>query len=171
MSDYHIRIGCHTFGKLVQLLEQNPLFQSTGSKPQRPIHYHLACFLIRYGIQGSDSLQPAYDLGIGNGSVFLYCWCVSKALRQLGPSTLSWGNTDRQQEVSDYILEHFGFPDCLGALDGTLIRLSKQPKDNGNVYYCRKKFPAVSCFLHPYLSLNLFVRSMFRGLLIMKRDL
>ncbi|KAK2464094.1 hypothetical protein APHAL10511_003881 [Amanita phalloides] len=128
---HKFRIGCQTFDHLVQLLEVNPLFHSTGRKPQCPVHYQLACFLIRYGFQGSDSLQPAYDLGMG-------------ALRQLGPTTISWGDKDRQKVVSDYILEHFGFPDCLGALDGTLIQLTSAPKDNGRTYYCRKKFPAIN---------------------------
>jgi len=35
--------------RLVYLLEQNLIFQSTGKGPQRPVRYQFACFLLRYG--------------------------------------------------------------------------------------------------------------------------
>ncbi|KAG1872204.1 hypothetical protein F4604DRAFT_1955696 [Suillus subluteus] len=43
-------VGRATFDRLVQILEQNPIFESTGRKPQRPVRYQLTCFLLRYGI-------------------------------------------------------------------------------------------------------------------------
>ncbi|KAG1859739.1 hypothetical protein F4604DRAFT_1930457 [Suillus subluteus] len=47
---HEYRVGRATFDRLVQILEQNPIFESTGRKPQRPVRYQLACFLLRYGI-------------------------------------------------------------------------------------------------------------------------
>ena len=138
------RMSRDTFDRLVALLESNPLFTSTGKKPQRPVRYQLACFLMRYSVRGGDSLHAAKQLGIGLGTVFLYCRRVARALREIGLEILTWGNDERHKEVSEYIFEHFGFRDCIGIVDGSLIRLTKSPKVMGLVYYCRKKYPAVS---------------------------
>ncbi|KAI0658943.1 hypothetical protein C8Q70DRAFT_934053 [Cubamyces menziesii] len=136
------RMSRDTFDRLVALLESNPLFTSTGKKPQRPVRYQLACFLMRYSVRGGDSLHAAKQLGIGLGTVFLYCRRVARALREIGLEILTWGNDERHKEVSEYIFEHFGFRDCIGIVDGSLIRLTKSPKVMGLVYYCRKKYPA-----------------------------
>ena len=53
------------------------------------------------------------------------------------------GARKRQEEVSGYIHRNFGFRNCLGVVDGSLIRLTEAPKVMGLVYYCRKKYPAV----------------------------
>jgi hypothetical protein len=138
------RVGRPTFDRLVHLLEQNPIFQSTGKRPQRQVRYQLACFLLRYGSRGADPLQAAHKLAIGFGTVFLYCRRVVRALRELGIQVVSWGDDERRRETSEYVMDVYGFPDCVGMLDGTLIRLTQMPDDNAFSFICRKKFPAVS---------------------------
>ena len=88
-------------------------------------------------------MHAAKQLGIGMGTVILYCWRVSRSLREMGLQIISWGDEYRQQEVEEYIFSHFGFPDCIGIVDESLIRLSKAPQCMGLIYYCRKKYPAV----------------------------
>ncbi|OSC99379.1 hypothetical protein PYCCODRAFT_840847 [Trametes coccinea BRFM310] len=139
---HSFRMSRVTFDRFVYLLEANPIFCSTGKKPQRPVRFQLACFLLRYSVRGGDSMLAAKQLAIGLGTVFLYCRRVSYALRELGLGVLAWGDDARHEEVSEYIEEHFGFRDCIGIVDGSLIRLSKAPDVVGLVYYCRKKYPA-----------------------------
>ncbi|KAG2368625.1 hypothetical protein BDR07DRAFT_1582019 [Suillus spraguei] len=76
---HYFRVGRDTFDRLVAKLADNPIFTSTGTKPQRHVKYQLGCFLFRYGMRGSDSLQVAKELAIGHDSVFKYCRRVSKA--------------------------------------------------------------------------------------------
>jgi hypothetical protein len=55
-------IGRVTIDGLVHVLEQHPVFQSTGRKPQRPVRYQLACFLLHYGTRGASAMQAAHKL-------------------------------------------------------------------------------------------------------------
>lgn len=150
----YLSVGRTTFDRLVHLLEQNPIFQSTGRKPQRPVRYQLACFLLRYGTRGADALQAAHKLGVGFGTVFLYCRRVVRALRELGMGVVTWGDENRLRQVATHIMGRSGIPDCVGMLDGSLVRLTEMPERNGFSFICRKKFPAVSepyyKILHPY---------------------
>ncbi|EAU83249.2 hypothetical protein CC1G_11885 [Coprinopsis cinerea okayama7 len=133
-----------TFDKLVEVLERNPIFQSRGRKPQRAVRYQLATFLLRYASRGSDTLSVAKRMGIGVGTVWLYCRRVTRALRELGLEVITWGDEDRHRETADHVCERTGFPDCIGMIDCTLIRLTDVPSMWGEVYYCRKKYPAVN---------------------------
>ncbi|TFK58518.1 hypothetical protein BDN72DRAFT_912609 [Pluteus cervinus] len=139
-----LRLGRTTFHKLVLLLEKNPIFQSTGRKPQRPVYYQLATFLIRYGSYESDGSKTAVLLGIAEGSVWNYCRRVSRALRIIGLQVITWGDENRQQEVSHALHGLLGLGDCIGIIDGTLIRLdSVDTSEFSQKFYCRKKYPAV----------------------------
>jgi hypothetical protein len=83
-------------------------------------------------------------MGIGIGTVWLYSRRVTRALRELGLRLLAWGSSERHQETATFIEEQSGFPDCIGIIDGSLIRLAETPEESGETYFCRKKFPAVS---------------------------
>ncbi|KAG1734244.1 uncharacterized protein EDB91DRAFT_1084147 [Suillus paluster] len=129
---------------IVQILEQNPIFQSTGRKPQRPVHYQLACFLLCYGTRGGDSLQAAHKLGIGFGTVFLYCKRIVRALQEIGMQVVTWGDEDRQNETTRWVMDWSGIPDCIGMLNGSLIWLTEMLDQNGLTFICRKKYPAIN---------------------------
>ncbi|KAG2128662.1 uncharacterized protein EDB93DRAFT_153247 [Suillus bovinus] len=141
---HEYRVSRPTFDRLVRLLERNPIFESTGKKPQRPVRYQLACFLLRYGTRGADSMQAVHKLGIGFGTVFMYCKRVVCALRELGLDVVTWGNDDRLQQVATHVMGRSGIPDCVGMLDGSLVRLTEMPERNGFSFICRKKYPAIN---------------------------
>jgi hypothetical protein len=133
-----------TFDRLVGLLEKDPIFLSTGPRPQRAVRYQLAAFLLRYAGEGSDAIGVSNKLGIGEGTVFKYCQRVTRALRKIGLTTLSWGDSNRHRETASFVEKNYGFKGCIGIVDGSLIRLSEVPVEHGQSYWCRKKFPAVS---------------------------
>jgi hypothetical protein len=128
------------FDYLVQELAPNPIFQSTGRRPQRHIKFQLGCFLIRYGCIGSDTIGTAQKLSIGFGTVFLYCRRVTRAIRQLRPRFVGWPTSDRKEVIKQDIQDISGFSRCLGAGDASLIRFCEIPIEDGHLYQSRKKF-------------------------------
>ena len=142
-------MGRDSFDHLVSLLEQNAIFTSSGRKPQRPVRFQLGCFLLRYGVMGGDSLRVAQMMGIGAGTVFLYCRRVTCSLREIGLHVMNWGDEESRETIQQYIQEHSGLAHCLGMLDGALIHLSEVPAGSGSLFFCQKKYPAVSTYLLP----------------------
>ncbi|KAG2137587.1 uncharacterized protein EDB93DRAFT_759169 [Suillus bovinus] len=45
---HYFRVGRDTSDRLVAKLADNPIFTSTGTKPQRHVKYQLGCFLFRH---------------------------------------------------------------------------------------------------------------------------
>lgn len=134
-----------TFDKLVNKLEQNLIFRSTGKRPQRAVRYQLATFLMRYGTLGSDIMPVANKMGIGTGTVHNYCRRVTRALRQLGVTVVTWGTDAQHQATAEFFREHSGLEDCIGIVDGSLICLVDVPGMWALSCFCRKKFPCVRC--------------------------
>lgn len=119
------------------------IFTSTNRKPQRAVRYQLATFLLQYGARGSDALLAAKRMGIGSGTVWLYCRRVTRALRELGATVITWGDDRRRKKTAEYICRVSGLCDCIGIIDGSQIRLTNIPSEWGTVYFCQKKNPAV----------------------------
>ena len=101
---------------------------------------------MRYGQLGSSALGVAIELSIGEGTVFLYCNRVSRALHQLKSQFLGWPNPAHKEVISKAIKQAAGFQKCLGSGDGCLIQFTQQPLHFGHVYKCQKKFVGV-CYL------------------------
>ncbi|KAF8989631.1 hypothetical protein BDZ89DRAFT_974674, partial [Hymenopellis radicata] len=107
------RMSRPSFNWVVAQLSQNPIFQSRGSKPQRPVDIQLATFLIRYGTQGSDVTGTSMKVGIGYGTVLLYCYRVTRALRELRDRFVNFPNEEDQQASMEYIERRNGFKNCI----------------------------------------------------------
>lgn len=136
------RIGRQTFDTFVEILQRNPLFKSRGRKPQHHVRWQLGCFLIRYGQLGSPVHDTMLKMGIGYGTVLLYCRRVTRAFRELRGLFATWLNEEELQESIDAIFAKIGFPNCPGSGDGSLIQ-SVQPSWMGPAYLSRKGFFAV----------------------------
>jgi hypothetical protein len=65
---------------------------------------------------------------------------------------ISWGDEDRRNETTQRVMDRSGIPDCVGMLDGSLIRLNEMPDRNGLIFICQKKYPAVSAYYNVLLS-------------------
>ncbi|KAJ6631000.1 hypothetical protein B0H10DRAFT_1938577 [Mycena sp. CBHHK59/15] len=123
---------------------QNQIFASRGRKPQRHVSWQLGAFLIRYGQLGSPAHDTSFKLGIGLGTVVLYCRRVIRAIRELKKQYAPWFSEEHQLQTSAQIEAKIGFPDCVGSGDGSLIQTSQQPSWMGPAYLSRKGFFAVS---------------------------
>lgn len=143
---FDFRLSRSTFDRLVALLADNPIFISRGKRPQRHVKFQLAAFLMRYGRLGSSALAVAMELSIGEGTVFLYCKRVSRALRQLKSQFLGWPDPACKEVISKAIEQAAGFQKCFGSGDGCLIQFTQRPLHFGHMYKCRKQFFGV-CYL------------------------
>lgn len=132
------------FWHIHHLIERDPIFVSTGRKPQRPVKYQLAAFLCRAGAMGG--IRCAGITGIAEGTIYLYVDRVSKAIRKLRPHYLRWPTAEEHAALKDEMVE-WGFPGCIGMADGSLLPLREKPRKNGFAFYSRKKIYAVRFLL------------------------
>jgi hypothetical protein len=161
------RLSRATFDRLVAVLANNPIFISKGRKPQRHVKVQLASFLLRYGDRGSNAFKVCRNLNIGEGTVFLYCRRVTRAIRQLRSKYLGWPDDPRKIEISNAIENRSGFYLCLGSGDGSLIRFAEEPLQFGYMFRCRKKFFAVCILCHcNFYLLMCWIRQIYKQLLI-----
>ncbi|KAJ3865693.1 hypothetical protein EV359DRAFT_38253 [Lentinula novae-zelandiae] len=126
------------FDRLVFMLAPNTIFLSP-KKRQRHVKYQLAAFLISYGQRDSDVLDVASKLGLGLGTVHLYCRRITRALRELRGQNVGWLGNERKELVSQRIEARSGFPKCIGSGDGCQIRMSTAPEENPDEFLSRKK--------------------------------
>ncbi|KZS94893.1 hypothetical protein SISNIDRAFT_473838 [Sistotremastrum niveocremeum HHB9708] len=130
-----------SFWHLVESIKDDPVFQSKGKKPQRPAWYQLATFLVKWGEHGG--VKTATVLSIAEGTVYLYQRRVTLAFRRIKHLHIWWPGAERRAYLKQEMAE-YGFPGCIGMVDGTLFRLSDKPKKHGWSYWCRKKFYALT---------------------------
>ena len=123
------------------LIQHDPIFQSSGPRPQQPVKYQLAAYLIRFG--SNTSIRTAAILSLAEGTVYLYTKCVCSALRNIKTEHLFWPGPVHKEFLKNEMAE-FGFPGAIGIVDGTLIQLVDKPLKDGWAYFCHKKFYAVS---------------------------
>jgi hypothetical protein len=126
-SSFH-RVSKDAFWHLHSIIQHDPLFQSTGQRPQRPVYFQLATFLCRYGT--SAALKTATVITIAEGTVYNYCERVRDAFRNRMREYVKWPDAERRLEISQAFTE-FGFPGCLGIVDGSLIPLTDKPLVDG----------------------------------------
>ncbi|KAG2076575.1 hypothetical protein BDR04DRAFT_1204618 [Suillus decipiens] len=105
------------------------------------INWHASSFSMAHKVQIHFKLHTNSQLDL---AVFLYCHQVVQALWELGIQVASWGDDECHQETSEYVMDVYGFLDCVGMLDGTLIHLTQMPDDNAFSFICHKKFPAIN---------------------------
>jgi hypothetical protein len=61
--------------------------------------------------------------------------------------TVFWPESDKREEIKEQIKNKYGFPNCLGYIDGTLLPLETKPRHYGEEYFCRKSCYAIGCVI------------------------
>src|SRR5882724_11444551 len=136
------RMSHNAFWHVHGLIQDDPIFQSTGRRPQRPVKYQLVAFLHNFG--ENSSLQTAGVLAIAEGTVYLYAKQVCHALCNIRMQHVFWPGPAWRQFLKQAMAD-FGFPGCIGIVDGTLIWLMDKPAKEGWAFSCWQGFYAVSC--------------------------
>jgi hypothetical protein len=80
----------------------------------------------------------ALFFGLGDGSIPNYVTRATEAILALESSTISWPDEEERTRIAQRIQVKYGFPNCVGMVDGTLLPLECKPQTNGEDYYTRK---------------------------------
>jgi len=114
------RMSHNAFWHAQNLTQHDPVFKSTGFRPQHPVKYQLVAFLLKFG--ANRSLQTAGVLAMAEGIVYLHVKRVCCALCNIHMQHIFWPGPARKQFLKQAMGE-IGFPGCIGIVDGTLIWL------------------------------------------------
>lgn len=126
------RMNRESFYKLVDLIKDHPIFQSNRNKgiKQAPPEKQLMVFLKYIGTEGSGSSnsQLRQDFRIGHGTAEIYRNRVITAILDLKHQVIQWPDVHERKKISRRIFEKYGWPNCVGFIDGTLFPLSFPPQ-------------------------------------------
>jgi hypothetical protein len=149
-----------SFDHLLNIIHSDPIFLSTGRRPQRAVKYQLAIFLMR--LRAETAMCVSTVASIAEGSIYTYVERVSQAFTHIRDEHLHWPGSLRRAAISERMAVR-GFPGCIGVVDGSLIRLAEKPLNHGYNYWSRKKFYAVSRSLNLSLVLLTFHLACYSG--------
>lgn len=110
-----------------------------------PVSLQLLAALRYYGT-GTFFLGVGDTLGIGK-TVVSYCVRdVSRAISTMSPRYITFpGDNQSQQNTKTDFYNMYGFPNCLGAIDGTLIPILAPPAAlDEPAFVCRKGYHAIN---------------------------
>ena len=159
-----------TFMELCEDLR--PLLERISTRMRYPISVETQMAVTLYYLSDEGRYRKvANAFGISRSSVSIIVRRVCAAVCEyLGPSYVRLPTSERevQELVSQFYVYH-GFPQCMGAIDGTHIPI-KEPIENASDYINRKGYTSINvqatCDYSPILNLrNPFGKNMHRQLL------
>jgi len=132
------------FDLLTAKLSLNPRFMSANkSKPQKPVDVQLATFLMFNGGTNTNCDSLLLRLGVAKGLVINYRDCVVAAVEDMRDEVIRW-LSDAEKKATKAHFAKFGFPDCVGVVDGSLISLLYWPSDDPMAYRTRQKSAGIN---------------------------
>ena len=137
-----LRMEKQQFNKLVQVLQDDTIFQNGGSKPQAPVELQLAIFLRRLG--SKDDIESICSrFGVSEGTIILYVNRIMKAIRNKKSMFIQWPRNDKCVAVHTGFQTIGGFQNVIGAIDGTHFILNEAPAQDPTAFFTRKKRYAI----------------------------
>ena len=130
-----------SFTTLLEQIVMHPVFYSNSNRNQRPPKYQLQVALYHFGGGSSGSrIRTSIIFRIGEGTVEGYVRRVTIAILSLQDQYIQWPelNSDMYQFITRRHQLEYGFPNCLGFVDGTLIPIFRKPVQQGERYHTRK---------------------------------
>jgi len=124
-----------SFKAILDLIKDHEVFKTKRrfgqpGKKQAPVEHQLAVFLKFLGVEGSgasnESLRAVCDHGGGTSEKFRER--VLAAIRSLRETVITWPDEAERKIVADRMNEEFGWPNCVGTMDGTLFPLAFAPQ-------------------------------------------
>jgi len=134
------RLSRESFQHVLDAIIDHPVFINHSNNPQRPIRWQLFVALHHYGTPPSRTHNGRL-WEVSHSTVDLYVQRVNTALLSLQKQYIQWPKP--KTPAYDYTtrMHHlkYGFPDCLGFIDGSTIAVGTKPETNGERYFTRKK--------------------------------
>jgi hypothetical protein len=126
-----------TFNLLVQSIQNHPIFHNDSNNPQKAVHIQLACTLERLGCCGNGASVSKFARQWRIGTLYLNR--VMTAIRSLKERYIRWPSQNEKQRIKNQFKTKFGFPGCIGAMDGTDVKFNTRPSIDGSSWFSRKK--------------------------------
>nr|CAG8635682.1 14393_t:CDS:2 [Entrophospora candida] len=132
------------FNRLVDILKINPIFHTNAFIKQIDVNFQVSVFLRRLAIKG-DIFTISSLFGISEGTVILYTNRTIKAILETKNNYVKWPVEQHRHEILDGFQQIGGFPNVIGAIDGTHINLTNAPSKDPEVFFNRKKRYSIQC--------------------------
>ena len=136
------RMSRHAFNVIFPLIHQHKVFKKEGiGKKQYAVQLQMLVFLKRIGSEGAEgnSKKIANFFGISSGTVRNIIKRVTKAILSLKDDVIMWPKASEREAMKTQIKVLYGFQNCIGIIDGTIVILDKRPSYYGDSYWCRKQ--------------------------------
>ena len=121
------RMSKTSFTTLLGAIQHHEVFQNQSHCPQRPVALQLMVTL--YHFYGQARARAAHQFGVGEGTIHLYVNRVIEAILSLQDQYIKWPipGSDDYKQTMDMHQHQFGFPNCLGFVDGSNVSLFRKP--------------------------------------------
>ncbi len=134
------------FKQLVALIKDHEIFkhkEGKSGRKQAPVEHQLMVLLSYLGTEGSgasnDQLRQIFS--VGSGTTQLYRdRCVIAIRSCLRQKAITWPDVRERMEMSARIFRKYGFPNCIGIVDGTLFPLAFKPQRSDAPDFSGRKF-------------------------------
>ena len=117
-----------SFHAIYDLIKDHSVFaeKTNNGRGQASVKYQLMVLLKYLGTEGSrgSNLNLCSVFGIGEGTAELYRDRVVEALLSLQEATITWPDAAERKAIAERFDNHFGWPHCVGIIDGTLFPLA-----------------------------------------------
>lgn len=141
-----LRVSRVAFGMILAAIADDDVFKNRSPFAQRPIEVQLMVSLRRFGCYGNGASYKsiAHLFGISEGSVHTFTKRVVSALCRIKDKHVIWPSEPEKEQHKRRVLRDFGFPDCIGIVDGTHLNLDLKPVVEGEAYFSRKSRYGIS---------------------------
>jgi DDE superfamily endonuclease len=136
------RMHRESFRQLLDMIKDNPVFQSSGVREQAPVAHQLLLFLFYLGKSGSGANNPTLRnmFQVGRGTPDCYKRQCIKAIRCLRDSVISWPDAKERKDIAKRMLHQYDWINCVRVVDGTLFPLTYEPRSEDAPDYNGRKF-------------------------------
>ncbi|XP_018368346.1 PREDICTED: putative nuclease HARBI1 [Trachymyrmex cornetzi] len=139
----YFRMFPATFEMILSLI--GPALNKTNTITRRkPISAEKQLYITLWFMATPDSYRSVcVKFGVGKITAFRAVRRVTYALHCMAPRFIQWPDKAVATNISDQFLEASGFPNVIGAIDGTHIKIRAPPTDSVS-YINRKGFPSIN---------------------------
>ncbi|KAB0792274.1 hypothetical protein PPYR_07761 [Photinus pyralis] len=138
----HFRINYVTYTKLLPIIANEIKKKDIVGRPLIDIDRQLLAVL--WLLATPDSFRSVGErFNMGKSSLSVSFFRIIKALNNIAPKVIVWPTGEQVEAVKEKFSNLAGIDGVIGAVDGTFIPI-KAPKDDPEVYICRKCHYAIT---------------------------
>nr|XP_023018368.1 putative nuclease HARBI1 [Leptinotarsa decemlineata] len=138
----HFRLTRQTAGQLGERFEMSPNFNSQVGQYRNILALQQVLIYLWYiGHQTSSFRDVADRFGVTISSIHRIIHRITMFLSNLSPEIIKWPNENEKQIIKEHFFAN-GFPNVIGAIDGTHIKVDK-PENDPDSYINRKGYYSI----------------------------